>query len=43
MSFPMSCCHAVTELAVLAATQFSIDAMCRTSRARALADTIATG
>lgn len=39
MSFPMSCC----QLAALAPTQFSVDTMCRTSRARALADTIATG
>lgn len=43
MSFPMTRCHAVTELSVLTATPFSVDARCRTSRARALADTIAAG
>lgn len=43
MSFPMSCCHAVTELSALASTPFSVDAARRTSRARALADTIAAG
>lgn len=43
MSFPMTRRHAVTELSVLAATPFSVDARCRTSRARVLAVTIAAG